>query len=925
MNPSTVRETAKLGACNLRVASLSMRSCNLNWCNISHSNQGCAPRHWLEEMTAFDISPQPTKRRKTGLHESSNLPITSRAFRAVKEVVFGSSPSRSSPKSRNRRGSAGQVTPTQSSKKPDGQNIEETVDWDVPDSDKEGRGSSAQTRTQTRAIKGKHVAQSNGTKSSSKQRRTEPQGKADLERDGVEVPNGDGPKILAPSVKIDKRQPTARSEVQDLDELGGNAADGEAVDTVRRTRSTVNRIGKPGRTEQQECAKAGDWNKLRNGTTIDGPGDRNSLPISANDANSEVNGHSAEELKIPKSGPATEKLSRESQMKSVEPEKVAEMARTPHTRSGRKRGLKEGTGMNETATDRTPATPSSRKRGRPRKQTATATILQDRQDDDLGFKEIPSRLGSIDPLLNRTNSDDYIAPSERISLPASVSITPGRARRRAAKETLDTSIAANTVPSEEVVGSDPESHIDDSVKGYVKELKDVLDKDTKSSLTTLKTQTMDGLTGKRRLPLMNLDEEYQKVHQLVEQTVLAGEGNSMLVVGSRGTAKTLLVETVIEELAIDHRENFHVVRLNGFIHTDDKLALREIWRQLGREMEVEDDVMGGRSNYADTLASLLALLSHSAENSEAEQEHIAKSVIFVIDEFDLFTSHPRQTLLYNLFDVAQSRNAPIAVLGLTTKLDVVESLEKRVKSRFSQRHVHLSLAKSYAAFKGICKSALACPHPAVSSRLNYEDSNFQNLCTAWKNYVDGLFIDDATFDAFLLKIYTRTKSIPSFLTACLLPVSLLSPTHIPTGLDFATQTLLPPDSKLHLLPGLSDLELSLLIAAARLDIILDTDMCSFSMAYDEYQQLASRVKAQSSAAGQTAVGGGARIWGREVASGAWERLTELELILPATGGNGRGEMGRANGRMWRVDVGLEEIGPSLSGMSGVMAKWCREI
>jgi origin recognition complex subunit 4 len=36
-------------------------------------------------------------------------------------------------------------------------------------------------------------------------------------------------------------------------------------------------------------------------------------------------------------------------------------------------------------------------------------------------------------------------------------------------------------------------------------------------------------------------------------------------------------------------QHFHVVRLNGFIHTDDKLALREMWRQLGKEMEVEDD------------------------------------------------------------------------------------------------------------------------------------------------------------------------------------------------------------------------------------------------------------------------------------------------------------------------------------------------
>jgi len=47
---------------------------------------------------------------------------------------------------------------------------------------------------------------------------------------------------------------------------------------------------------------------------------------------------------------------------------------------------------------------------------------------------------------------------------------------------------------------------------------------------------------------------------------------------------------VIADLSKDHREHFHIVRLNGFIHTDDKLALREIWRQLGREMEVDDDL-----------------------------------------------------------------------------------------------------------------------------------------------------------------------------------------------------------------------------------------------------------------------------------------------------------------------------------------------
>lgn len=49
-----------------------------------------------------------------------------------------------------------------------------------------------------------------------------------------------------------------------------------------------------------------------------------------------------------------------------------------------------------------------------------------------------------------------------------------------------------------------------------------------------------------------------------------------------------LVESALEELSTDHPKEFHTIRLSGFIHTDDKLALKEIWRQLGKEMDIED-------------------------------------------------------------------------------------------------------------------------------------------------------------------------------------------------------------------------------------------------------------------------------------------------------------------------------------------------
>jgi origin recognition complex subunit 4 len=255
-------------------------------------------------------------------------------------------------------------------------------------------------------------------------------------------------------------------------------------------------------------------------------------------------------------------------------------------------------------------------------------------------------------------------------------------------------------------------------------------------LDLLKTIVLERIANKRACPLVGLDAEYKTVHQLVEQTVTAGEGNSMLLIGARGSGKTALVGKVLSEVAKDNGGDYHVVRLNGFIHTDDKIALREIWRQLGKEMEIEEDGSGPGKNYADTLATLLALLSHPSEQTGEITDQVAKTVIFIIDEFDLFAQHPRQTLLYNLFDIAQSRKAPIAVLGLTTRIDVTNHLEKRVKSRFSHRYVHLSLAKTFTAFQEMCKAGLIVEteHLSVKERGILEGGTKdtkQNVLAEW--------------------------------------------------------------------------------------------------------------------------------------------------------------------------------------------------
>lgn len=146
------------------------------------------------------------------------------------------------------------------------------------------------------------------------------------------------------------------------------------------------------------------------------------------------------------------------------------------------------------------------------------------------------------------------------------------------------------------------------------------------------------------------------------------------------------MDNVLSELQrrSDFTNKAVLVRLHGLIHTDDRLALKGITSQMKLDNVVDGKVFG---SFAENLAFLLACL-------KSGEKETSKSVIFVLDEFDLFCFHHNQTILYNLFDVSQSAQAPICVLGLTCRLDVIELLEKRVKSRFSHRQIFIFPGRS---------------------------------------------------------------------------------------------------------------------------------------------------------------------------------------------------------------------------------------
>ncbi|PSR73386.1 hypothetical protein PHLCEN_2v10678 [Hermanssonia centrifuga] len=210
---------------------------------------------------------------------------------------------------------------------------------------------------------------------------------------------------------------------------------------------------------------------------------------------------------------------------------------------------------------------------------------------------------------------------------------------------------------------------------------------------------------------------YEQLCDLLKGTIDRGEGNSCLLTGPRGSGKTHLLEKAISGLA----EQPILIRLSGHVQTNDRLAIRELAWQLARQTgnsllppdsSIQDD---SENPFLDSTepaialpppAHLLALISMIPT--------LPRPTIIVLDAFDLFTLHARQSLLYCLLDTAQScravkGNKGMAVIGVTTRVDTINMLEKRVKSRFSGRTLRTACPRRLIDWIRLAKAALCTP------------------------------------------------------------------------------------------------------------------------------------------------------------------------------------------------------------------------
>lgn len=141
---------------------------------------------------------------------------------------------------------------------------------------------------------------------------------------------------------------------------------------------------------------------------------------------------------------------------------------------------------------------------------------------------------------------------------------------------------------------------------------------------------------------------------------------------------------------------------------------------------------------------------------------LTRPVVVLLDCFDLFTHHPRQALLYCLLDTAQSCRAGsdtqrgLAVIGLTARVDVINLLEKRVKSRFSHRTFRTAALRKVDEWMDLLRNCLHVSADSTSSPLDSSASREWQII--WSQTVNS-FIEERSLKELLQDIFSVSRDV----------------------------------------------------------------------------------------------------------------------------------------------------------------------
>ena len=132
-------------------------------------------------------------------------------------------------------------------------------------------------------------------------------------------------------------------------------------------------------------------------------------------------------------------------------------------------------------------------------------------------------------------------------------------------------------------------------------------------------------------------------------------------------------------------KELRIVRVNSILNNTEQKMLTKFFESL---------------NFKSGQKSYHIEMINEVQEYFKEQKNLC--IVFVLEDIDFYIEWSKQHMLYKILDMLGYAQIPFVFIATSQKVDIIDSFEKRIKSRFSQRQIYF-YDDDFKAFQDIIK------------------------------------------------------------------------------------------------------------------------------------------------------------------------------------------------------------------------------
>lgn len=170
---------------------------------------------------------------------------------------------------------------------------------------------------------------------------------------------------------------------------------------------------------------------------------------------------------------------------------------------------------------------------------------------------------------------------------------------------------------------------------------------------------------------------YLKFNEIITNLFLSGKSDIILSYGNNNFVLKVFLDEILSQKQKLKELTYTTIKFNGYIHTTEDYVLKTLCTKLNISPE-----RCGFDNYQKALENFFS--------KQEDIDSVPHLIVIYYENFEHLMMKKKQILLYTLIELINA-SSNVLLIGFTKNYNLIDQMEKRIRSRFSQKTVFVTV------------------------------------------------------------------------------------------------------------------------------------------------------------------------------------------------------------------------------------------